>query len=162
MVSVATPLINLAEPSVPNLTIPLGTTGPLDFTVAVQVMACPYEDGFSLETMVVIVEYLFVTCETEALLGLNIALPPKVALIGCVPAFRVDVVILAIPLVVVPVPIRVPLAVKVTGVPSGTVGVELIVAVNLTGWPTNDGLSEDVREVVVDKWKTFTNTLTEP
>jgi hypothetical protein len=81
-----------------------------------------------------------------------VASPGYDAVIWLEPTAREDVVSVATLPDVVPVPIGFPSAENVTVSPSGTAGV--VVAVNVTGWPTADGLGEDESVVVVVIWLT--------
>src|ERR1700678_2136082 len=93
----------------------------------------------------------FTTCFTwfDELPRLS-ASPPYVALIGSLPAGRVEVVMLAEPRLSVPVRNTVVLYLNVTISPSGTTAVlELTTAVKVTACPDLDGFGEDESTVVV-------------
>jgi hypothetical protein len=77
--------------------------------------------------------------------------PPYSAVILCEPFFREDVLKLACPdAFSVAVPSVLPASLKATvpvGIPPDD---EITCAVNVTAWPTNDGLSEELSVVVVE------------
>jgi hypothetical protein len=60
-----------------KVTVPVGVPGPGDVTVAVNVIACPYMDGFGDEASVVVVEFKFiVSVSTAEVLDRKFVSPP--------------------------------------------------------------------------------------
>lgn len=108
-------------------------------------------DGFRLDVSVVEVAYLLTTCASTAeVLALNVVSPGYLAVILLVPAGRADVANEAEPPASGAVPIATPPLRNVINSPSGgTPPVAVTLAVNVTDWPTNDGLREDASAVVV-------------
>jgi hypothetical protein len=153
VVYVAWPALNVPVPSAVfpslNVTVPPGV--PLDaVTVAVNVTESPAIDGLRLEmTVVVVATNAFTVCVNGAdVLVANVAFPAYTAVMLRDPVASVDVVNVACPALNVPVPSVVLASLNVTvpaGVPPGLV----TVAVNVTGWPANDGLRLDTTAVVV-------------
>jgi hypothetical protein len=92
LVRAATPPLNVNDPMVVvpprNTTLPVGASGPDEVTVALKVTACPYADGFKLETSAVAVAYISTTWVTFPVLGSNVPSPSYVALMMCFFAVR--------------------------------------------------------------------------
>ena len=153
-----------SRPSV-NVTVPLAAVpllGPVVIvTVAVNVTAWPNTDGFTDDVSAVAVAALLTVWTTEPLLAAKLAVPLYVARIVCEPAVSALVANVA-----TPDALRATLAARtVAGVVDSSVNVTvpavtgpsvvLTVAVNVTCWPTNDGLSDEARAVVVVAGVTF-------
>jgi len=134
MLKVAFPLPIVPVPSVVlpsrNVTVPVAVEGE---TVAVNVTAEPYVDGFNDDATVMVVLTLFTVCvNTDDVLLLSFVSPPYEAVIECDPTVSVDVLYVAFPLLTVPVPNVVLPSLKVT-VPVASEGES--VAVNVTEEP---------------------------
>ena len=159
---VVVPVPSTVAPKVNFTFSPSGIAPPVEDTVAVNIPACPEADGFCDDTTIVVVVYLLTTCLTVPELAANFASPLYVAVMVKVPAGRDDVVRLAWPPLVVPVPSGVPLLLNVTVSPSGIEPpAEETVAVNVTDCPIVDGVSELVTVVVDAYFCTTSNTLAE-
>src|SRR2546422_4012720 len=133
-------------PSTPNCTCPVIDPAYVEVTVAVKVTPWPDTEGFGEEVTPVEVLALMTTCPParRPVLGLKLDTPRKVAVTVCVPRASALVVTDATPppARVCGPPMSVPSAANWTvpvGVPPpGAVAVT--VAVNVTLWPTMDGL----------------------
>jgi hypothetical protein len=95
----------------------------------------------------------FTTCVTDPTLPAMFDVPLYVAVTSSLPTGKVLVVSFAFFPVSVIVPSAWPPLVKVT-VPVTDVVVLVTVAVNVTDWPSLEGLSEEVTVVVVEAWLT--------
>src|SRR5260370_24074392 len=136
-------------PSMPNCTCPVIDPAYVEVTVAVKVTPWPDIEGFGEEVTPVVVLAMMTTCPPARApgLGLKLDTPRKVAVTVCVPRARALVVTDAPPPPpracgppmarpsawnwTVPVGVPAPGAVAVT------------VAVNVTPWPTMDGLGAE-------------------
>jgi hypothetical protein len=143
--------------SVVNVTVPVGVIVPLlQVTVAVKVTFCPIVDGIWEEVSVVDVVAVFTVCVTA-----GEVLPPQLlaplvntAEMLWTPRARVLVVKAAWPdpLSAVGPPIVALLSLKMT-VPVGVKPVQEGVAVKVTGWPTVEGVCDEITVVVVETKK---------
>src|SRR5574338_1098010 len=137
------PVPRIVAPS-KNVTVPVlvpdaGDTGD---TVAVNDTDWPESDGFAFDDMVVVVPPLLTVCVIAGLvLGSKLESPEYTAVMLCVPVASVDVNE-ATPLASVPEPILLRPSRNVT-VPVGVPPDPVTVAVNVTVWPTTDGLMLD-------------------
>ena len=141
-------------PLVLNWTAPVGVPlpGVTAPTVAVNVTACPDTEGLTDEATVVLLPALLtVWLSAVELLVLKLASPPYTAVIECEVTLRELLVKVAWPELSVPVPKVAAPSLNVTvppGIPlPGATG--LTVAVNVTGWPDTDGVTEEPTATVV-------------
>jgi hypothetical protein len=134
-----------------KVTVPVGVPDPGAFavTVAVNVTGCPYTDGFTELTSVLVVLSLFTVCDSvPEVLPEKLPSPPYRAVTRCIPPLRLEVVNVALSLAFsIPVPRVVPPSWKVT-VPVGVPPEPVMVAVNVTAWPKTEALSELASAVV--------------
>jgi hypothetical protein len=150
--NVATPELSVPVPSVVapsrNVTVPVGVP-PVPVTVAVNVTDWPAVEGLTEEVSVVVLAFVFTTwVTTEDVLAAKLESPPYCAVIEWEPRASVDVENDAAPPLSVPVPSVVAPSRNVT-VPVGIPPVPVTVAVNVTGWPIVEGLTEEPSTVVV-------------
>src|SRR5579872_4105966 len=146
---VTVPVPNTAVPFL-KVTVPVATPPNAGLIVAVNVTAVPCVDGFFEDTSPVVVAALVTDCVLGAdVLVTKFAFPTYTAVIVCVPMVKAFVVKVATPLPFrVPLPITVVPFLKLT-VPAGVPPAEATVAVKVTSWCQDDGLTEDVTVVVV-------------
>lgn len=126
------PVPRVVVPSM-NETVPVGVPGETLVIVAVNVTDWPVTEGLGAETRVVVVgaETTFCPTAVEVLLA-KVASPVYVAVIVCRPTARPDVLKIAVPPLMGPVPIAASPSKKVT-VPVGVPVVALLtVAVKVT------------------------------
>jgi hypothetical protein len=132
-----------------KVTDPVGVPAP-DVTVAVNVTDWPYVEGFGAAVRaveVVAVDTVWVSV-LEVLVA-KVGAPLYWATTGWAPMVKVLVLNVATPLPLrLTVPTFDPSMLKVTD-PVGVPAPDVTVAVNVTDWPTAEGLRLDVRAVVV-------------
>ena len=75
VVVLTVPLPSVTVPSL-NVTVPPGTPPKDGATVAVNVTDCPFLDGFSEDTIFVVVFAFFTVCVSPEVLVRKLALPP--------------------------------------------------------------------------------------
>ena len=137
------PVPRVVLPSL-KVTVPVAVDGE---TVAVNVTEEPYVDGFDDDVTVTVVFTLLTVCvNTDDVLLLSFASPPYEAVIECVPPVSVEMLKVAFPLPIVPVPSVVLPSRNVT-VPVAVEGET--VAVNVTAEPYVDGFNDDATVMVV-------------
>jgi hypothetical protein len=152
------PVPKVVVPSL-NVTVPVGVPAPGDTgaTVAVNVTDWPKTAGFAEEvTLVVVAVWLTVWATTADVLAVKLVSPLYTAVMLWEPAPSDEVLNVAVPPPIVPVPKVVVPSLNVTvpvGIPApGDTGTT--VAVNVTDWPKSDGFNDEVRPVVVFAWLT--------
>ncbi len=126
------PVPSVVVPSM-NVTVPVGVPGETLVTVAVNVTDCPVTDGLGAETRAVVVgaETTFWPTPAEVLPA-KVESPAYVAVMVCRPTASVEVLKVAVPALIVPVPIAASPSKNVT-VPVGFPVVALFtVAVKVT------------------------------
>jgi hypothetical protein len=127
-----------------NWTLPVAALGN---TVAVRVIVCPDVAGLMFTESAVDVVTRLTVCETAVdTLVASFVSPVYAAVILCAPVVKELVAKLAVPALIVPVPIRLPLSRNCT-VPVAVLGET--VAVNVTICPNVDGLLFEASTVVV-------------
>jgi len=99
------PLLIVPVPSVVlpsmNVTVPVAVVG---VTAAVNFTDEPYVDGFNEDVSVTVVTAFTVCVNVADVLLLSFASPPYTAVIECDPAASVEVLYVACPLLIAPVP----------------------------------------------------------
>jgi hypothetical protein len=146
-VKITGPLLIVTVPSAVlpslNVTVPVAAAGE---TVAVNVTGAPDGDGF-VEDVNATADACSTFCvSVDEVLLLSFASPPYEALIECDPTTSVEVLKVALPLLIVPVPSIVLPSLNVT-VPVAAEGET--VAVNVTEDPNTDGFEDEVTVVVL-------------
>ena len=131
-----------------NVTVPVAVDGE---TVAAKTTDCPTFDGLGLDVSVMVVLYLTVCIKTAEVLLLLLVSPLYVAVIEWFPTERLEVEKVALPPPKVPVP-NMDVPSRNVTVPVAVAGAT--VAVNVTDWPSADGLRLEVSVVVVEVLRT--------
>ena len=143
-------LVSVVVPCLKVMVSPSGGDPKLELTVAVKATVCPTSEGLREEASVVVVAILFTVCVSDAeVLPRKLVSPPYMAVIVLDPSGREEVLKVAAPPLRVTVPrvteFRLNVAEPV-GIPPNCPDT---LAVNVTVWPTTDGLTEDESAVEV-------------